>query len=153
MLAYERIQWSYRPRQLPTDATIPGASPAEAAQLNRITGSIVNAALTVHKRLGPGLLETVYEACLAHELGNAGLDVRRQVPVAVTYDNLRFRAAYRLDLLVDRKVVVELKATEKFVPVHRAQLLTYMRLAKKRVGLLLTFNTTLLKEGFVRLVL
>ena len=98
------------------------------------------------------MFESVYEACMEHELRKAGVQVRRQVPVQVTYDGLEFDEAYRLDLLVEDQVVVELKTTETVQPVHKAQLLTYLRLAKKRLGLLITFNVTLLKDGVTRLI-
>jgi GxxExxY protein len=139
----------------PLEIKLPPPPPPtpEQAELNRLTGAIMRAALTVHKRLGPGLLEGVYEACLAHELKKAGVGLERQVPIHVTYDELEFEEAYRLDLLVEGKIIVELKTAERIHPVHKAQLLTYMRLAKKRLGLLISFNTTLLKNGVTRLIL
>ena len=122
-------------------------------ELNAISGKIVAAAVQIHRRLGPGLLENVYESCMAYELQKRGLTVRRQVVVPITYDELQFDEAYRLDLLVEEKVVVELKAVTRINPVHEAQLLTYMKLTGHRLGLLLCFNNALMKQGIKRLVL
>jgi GxxExxY protein len=130
----------------------PRALPGGDAEFNAISSKILRAAVTVHKRLGPGLFESVYEACMEHELRKAGVQVRRQVPVQVTYDGLEFDEAYRLDLLVEDQGVVELKTTETVQPVHKAQLPTYLKLANKRLGLLITFNVTLLKDGVTRLM-
>ncbi len=125
-----------------------------AEKLRPITGKIVDAAYNVHKELGPGLLESVYEACMVYELEQRGLGVRRQVAVPVIYRSaLNFDEAYRLDLLVEGKVVVELKAVEKVSAVHKAQLLTYMKLSGHKVGLLLTFNAALMKDGITRMIL
>ena len=125
----------------------------EEIELNRITGEIIKAAVAVHKRLGPGLLESVYEACLVHELEKAAVKVRRQLPVKITYDELQFDEAYRLDLLVEDKVIVELKSTTRVADIHKAQLLTYIKLANKHIGLLVTFNTKLLTRGVTRMIL
>jgi GxxExxY protein len=119
-------------------------------EYNTISGHIVDAAFKVHSRLGPGLLESVYERCLEYELLKKGLKVRRQVVVPVTYDTLEFEEGYRIDLLVEEKVVVELKALTKPTPVHTAQLLTYMKLAGHKLGLLLCFNTVRIKDGILR---
>ena len=123
------------------------------SDFNVISGKIVDAAYKVHTRLGPGLLENVYEACLAHEIQKVGLQVRRQVVVPIAYDDLAFDEAYRLDLLVEDKLIVELKAIARPSPIHRAQLLTYLKLSKRRLGLLLCFNTVLMKEGILRVAL
>ena len=113
----------------------------------------VNAALQVHKRLGLGLLESVYETCLAHELRKAGLPAERQLQLPLIYDGLAFEAAYRIDLLVDESVIVEVKSVEALAPIHEAQLLTYLKLSGLRLGLLINFNVPLLKHGVRRFAL
>lgn len=123
------------------------------ADLNRITGVVVDCAYTIHSTLGPGLLESLYEACLEHEIKKRGLAVKRQLMVPVFYDGLKFDEGFRVDLLVQEGVVVELKAVEQLLPVHNAQLLTYLKLLRRRVGLLINFNTPKLKEGIRRFVL
>jgi GxxExxY protein len=120
---------------------------------NALTGRIVDAALLVHRTLGPGLLESVYEQCLACELALRGLSVARQVAIPVTYRNIRISAGLRMDLVVGGTVVVEVKASEKLLPVHRAQLLTYLKLSGYQLGLLLNFNVPRLRDGIHRLVL
>jgi GxxExxY protein len=117
-----------------------------------LTGEILAAATEVHKQLGPGLLESAYEECLCHELSLRGLALRRQVPLPVTYKGVLLDCGYRLDLVVAEKVVLELKSVEAVSSLHKAQLLTYLRLSGKRVGLLLNFNVALLKNGITRLV-
>jgi GxxExxY protein len=119
---------------------------------NETAKQIVDAALSVHRALGPGLLESVYETALSHELVKHGLKVERQVPVTFTYDGHRYDEGFRIDLLVDDCVVVELKSVEDVHPVHKKQLLTYLRLSGKRLGLLINFNSTLLKHGITRTV-
>ena len=118
-----------------------------------LTGEILAAATEVHRQLGPGLLESAYEECLCHELSLRGLPFRREVPLPVTYKGIKLDCGYRLDLVVAEKVILELKSVEDVSPLHKAQLLTYLRLADKRVGLLLNFNVALLKDGITRLVL
>jgi GxxExxY protein len=120
--------------------------------LNAISGQIVDAAMRVHTVLGPGLLEGAYEVCLAHELRKRGLRVETQVPLPVSYDGVRVDLGYRLDLLVENEVVVELKAIETVLPVHKAQLLSYLRLGGKRLGLLINFHVGRLRDGITRLV-
>jgi GxxExxY protein len=122
-------------------------------ETNRITRCIVDSAFQVHSRLGPGLLESVYGVCLAHEMGKAGLTFRHEVGVPVVYDDIRFDAGFRLDFLVEEKVVVEIKAVDAIHPVHEAQLLTYLKLSDRRVGLLINFNVPVLKSGIRRMVL
>jgi|HubBroStandDraft_2_1064218.scaffolds.fasta_scaffold148420_1 GxxExxY protein len=126
---------------------------AEGAELdeNEIGKRVLGCALTVHRALGPGLLESVYEACLAHELGKAGLDFDRQLSLPVSYDGLTMDMAYRLDLLVLRRVVIEIKAVETVAPVHKAQVLSYLRLGGYRLGYLLNFNVALMKDGIFRI--
>jgi len=119
-------------------------------ETDKITEAIIGCAIEVHKALGPGLLETAYEECLAFELKSAGLDIVRQQPVPVVYKEIKLECGYRIDLLVEKTVVVELKAVEAFNPVHEAQILTYMKFANKPIGLLINFNVTLLKNGIKR---
>lgn len=118
---------------------------------NEIAREIVDAAFKIHTTLGPGLLESVYQAVLAHELETRNLRVRREVPIAIDYDNLRFDVGFRADLLVNDLVIVELKSVENTAPVHKKQVLTYVRLAKLRLGLLINFGTTRIKDGITRL--
>ena len=112
--------------------------------------ALIGAALKVHSALGPGLLESVYETCLAHELTKLGIRVERQVPVAVEYDGITFDQGFRIDLLVKGSVLAELKVVEKLLPIHQAQLLTYLRLTKRRVGYLLNFNVIHMREGGIK---
>jgi GxxExxY protein len=119
---------------------------------NEVAREVVDAAFRVHTTLGPGLLESVYEAVLAYELRRRGHGVDCQVPIAVTYDNLVFDVGFRADLLVDGLVIVELKSVENVLPVHKKQVLTYVRLAGKRLGLLVNFGTDRIKDGITRLV-
>jgi GxxExxY protein len=121
-------------------------------RLNAISGQIINAALRVHTVLGPGLLESAYEVCFAHELRKRGLRVETQFPLPVTYDGVHVDLGYRLDLLVENEVVVELKAIESVLRVHKAQLLSYLRLGEKKLGLLINFHVDRLKDGITRLV-
>jgi len=121
-------------------------------EINQLTGQIVDSAMRVHSQLGPGLLESAYEACLAYELQRRGFRVLRQLALPVEYEGLRIDAGYRIDLLVEDVVVVELKAVEALHPIHRAQLLSYLRLSRKRVGLLLNFNVRRLRDGIERFV-
>ncbi len=119
---------------------------------NEIAKQIVDSAFTIHVALGPGLLESVYEAVLAYELEKRGLRVRRQVPIPVVYETVHLEEGYRGDLLVEELVIVELKSIEAVAPVHKKQLLTYLRLSAKRLGLLINFNTELIKDGITRIV-
>jgi GxxExxY protein len=117
-----------------------------------VTDGIIGAAIEVHRHLGPGLLESAYEECLCYELARAGLAFRRQVPLPIVYKELKLDCCYRLDLLVEDQVSVEIKAIDGLLPIHTAQLLTYLKSADKRVGLLLNFNETVLKNGLKRIV-
>ena len=114
---------------------------------------VVDAAMTVHRTLGPGLLESAYEVCLAHELEKREASVLRQVPMPVVYDSVKLDAGYRIDLIVNRDVIVEVKSVETLAPVHDAQVLTYLRLSGRRLGLLINFNVALLKQGIKRMIL
>ena len=118
-----------------------------------ISGEIIGAAMKVHSALGPGLLESAYEACLVHELKKRDVKVMSQVTLPVNYDGVTIELGYRLDLLVENKVIVELKAVDKVSPVHQAQLLSYMKLSGKRLGLLINFNVMHLRDGIKRVVL
>jgi len=120
--------------------------------INALSGQIVDAAMKVHSVLGPGLLEAAYKVCLAHELRKRGFTVRREVLVSVRYDDIVLEAAYRIDLLVEEAIAVEVKAVAKIIPVHEAQLLSQIKLGDYRVGLLINFNVIRLKDGIVRKV-
>ena len=120
--------------------------------LDDITGAIVDASLAIHRDLGPGLLETVYEAVLARALERRGLTVERQKVIRFTYDGMVFEEGFRADLLVDGRVIVELKSVERLAPVHSKQVLTYLRLTNLTVGLLINFGAATLKEGLHRIV-
>ena len=119
---------------------------------NHYSGQVVNAAMKVHTILGPGLLESAYEACLTQELKNRGLKVEAQVGLPITYDGTQIDVGYRIDLIVERVVIVELKAVEKLRPLHKAQILSYLKLSGLRVGLLINFNTVSLKDGIQRII-
>ena len=118
---------------------------------DEIGRTVVEVAVQVHRAIGPGLLETVYEVILAHELRRRGLHVERQVPIPIAYEGLKFEEGFRVDLIVEHKVIVELKCVEKIVNAHKKQLLTYLRLADKRLGYLLNFSGTLMKNGITRI--
>ena len=116
-------------------------------ELNEITQKIIGCAIEVHKNLGPGLLESAYEECLSYELIKRGLNINRQKATPVVYKEIKLECGYRIDILVENVVVVELKVVDEFNPVHEAQILTYMKFAKKTLGLLINFNVTALKYG------
>ncbi len=122
-------------------------------ELDEIAKKIVDSAFRVHSQLGPGLLESIYEVCLAHELKKSPMKVEQQLAVPVVYDGIRFETGFRLDLLVEDSVLVELKAVEKIMPVHRAQVMTYLKLCGLRLGLLINFNVPLIKDGINRIVI
>ena len=123
-----------------------------SAELNRLSQHVLDAAFRVHSALGPGLLESAYEHCLYYELRKTGMDVSRQVQLPVFYDGKEIEAGYRIDLLVENHIIVEVKAVEQLLPIHEAQLITYLKLADKHVGLLINFNVRSLKNGIKRLV-
>ena len=112
--------------------------------------TLIGCALRVHSALGPGLLESVYEACLLHELKNAGLTARRQVAIPIEYDGRQFNEGFRIDILLADRIIVELKSLEKFLPIHTAQLLTYLKLTGLRLGYLLNFNVVHMREGGIK---
>jgi GxxExxY protein len=119
---------------------------------HQLTHEIIGAAIEVHRLLGPGLLESAYEECLCHELTLRNLGVQRQVPVPVVYKEVKLECGYRLDLVVEKRVILQLKSIEAFSPVHEAVMLTYLRLSGFRIGLLINFNVSILKDGIRRFV-
>jgi GxxExxY protein len=120
-------------------------------RLNQLTDRVICSAIQVHRELGPGLLESTYEACLEYEFIQAGLVVERQKGLPVKYRGVEIECGYRLDLVVENKLIVELKSVEKILPIHRAQLLSYLKISGMKLGLLLNFNVKLLKDGLVRI--
>jgi GxxExxY protein len=120
--------------------------------INNLTSDIIGAAIEVHKDIGPGLLESAYEECLCYELGLRGVSYERQKPLPVVYKGKELDCGYRLDLVVERAFILELKSCEKVEPIHKAQLLTYLKLSGLKLGLLLSFNVTVMKHGIVRVV-
>jgi GxxExxY protein len=116
------------------------------------TNRIIGLAIKVHKKLGPGLLESVYEECLCWELSRGGLAYRRQVPLPVIYEDVHLNCAYCADIIVEQSVILELKSVERILPVHEAQTLTYLRLSGCRIGLLVNFNSVMLKDGLRRFI-
>jgi GxxExxY protein len=121
-----------------------------AMEINEITEKVIGCAIEVHKLLGPGLLESAYEECLSFELPAKGLNIQRQKAVPVVYKEIKLDCGYRIDILVENTVVIELKTVDAFNPVHEAQILTYMKFSQKSIGLLINFNVTLLKNGLKR---
>lgn len=119
---------------------------------NIISNKVIGAAIEVHRTLGPGLLESAYQDCLKHELNRIGLEFESESPVALNYKGLIVGEAYRLDLLIENKVIIELKTVSKLLDIHKTQLLTYLRLTNKKLGLLINFNEILLKHGINRIV-
>lgn len=128
------------------------AQSSTEVSINRITEAVIGAAMKVHSALGPGLLESAYEACMAHELRKAGFKVMRQVGLPLVYDGVELDVGYRVDLLVEDRVIVELKSVEKMNPVYDAQIISHLRLSGKRVGLLINFHVVKLKDGIKRFV-
>ena len=124
----------------------------ENERLNKITETIISAAITVHRTLGPGLLESAYEACMVYELAHTGLKVEQQKPLPIVYQEVKLECGYRLDLMIANEVIVEIKSIEKLLPIHQAQLLSYLKLSGCKVGLLINFNVKVLKDGVKRVV-
>ena len=120
--------------------------------LDKITETIIGKAIEVHKILGPGLLESTYHECLSYELRKAGLNIKRELSLPIEYKEVRLDHGYRIDLLVEDKVVIEIKTVDNISPVHKAQILTYLRLGRYKVGLLINFNVPLLKDGIRRFI-
>jgi len=127
-----------------------GASRMSDYDINKLTGTVIGCAIEVHKTLGPGLLESVYEGCLCHELKMKELPFERQKPLPIFYKGMRLDCGYRLDIVVDKRLIVEIKACEEILPIHEAQILTYLKLSGISTGLLINFNTPVLKNGIRR---
>jgi GxxExxY protein len=121
-------------------------------EINQVTQTIIGAAIEVHRAIGPGLLESAYEACLVYELTERGLRVEAQKPLALVYKSVTLDCGYRLDLLVENEIVVEIKAIECILPIHQAQVISYLRLSGCKVGLIINFNVKLLKDGIERII-
>ena len=122
-------------------------------EFDALSNRVIGCAIEVHRELGPGLLESAYEQCLAHELGRNGIKFQLQHPQPVQYKDIRLDCGYRIDMLVENKLILELKSVEEIKGIHEAQLLTYMKLAGVKIGLLINFNNTKLKDGIKRFVL
>jgi GxxExxY protein len=122
-------------------------------QFDRLSNRVIGCAIEVHRQLGPGLLESVYEQCLSYELQQAGIPFQTQIALPIEYKQVKLDCAYRIDMLVDNQLIVELKIVETLLKVHDAQLLSYMKLAKMHVGILINFNVDILRKGIKRLVL
>ena len=124
----------------------------EGEKLNKVTEAIISVAVDVHRALGPGLLESACEACMVYDLAKAGLKVEQQKPLPIVYRGIKLECAYRLDLMIDNEVIVEIKSVKKLLPIHQAQLLSYLKLSECKVGLLINFNVKMLKNGIKRVV-
>jgi GxxExxY protein len=125
---------------------------SEREELNRITEAIIGSAIRVHKALGPGLLESAYEACTAYELTAQDMKIEQQKPLPLIYKQVHLDCGYRLDLFVEDKVIVEIKSVDQLLPIHKAQLLSYLKLSGCKMGLLINFNVKLLTDGIVRVI-
>ena len=119
---------------------------------NSLGETILGCAMKVHSAIGPGLLESAYEACLVHEFSKAGMDVKRQIAVPIRYDGIELDAGFRIDLLIEGAIILELKVVEKLLPIHTAQLLTYLKLSQRKLGYLLNFNVVHMRDGIKRVV-
>jgi GxxExxY protein len=125
---------------------------SEREEINRITEAIIGAAIAVHKTLGPDLLESAYEACMAYELVEKGLKIEQQKPLPLVYKQVYLDCGYRMDLFVEEKVIVEIKAVDQLLPIHKAQVLSYLKLSGCKMGLLMDFNVKLLTDGIMRVI-
>lgn len=121
-------------------------------EINKLSSKIIGAAIEVHKALGPGLLESAYEECICHDLSSGGFSIERQKPLAVRYKGIKLDCGYRMDVVVENKIILELKSCEKIEPIHKAQLLTYLKLSGLNLGLILNFNVTVMRDGIARIV-
>lgn len=121
-------------------------------KLNKITETIIGVAINIHRALGPGLLESAYEVCMVYDLVKEGLKVEQQKPLPIVYRGVKLGCGYRLDLMIENEVIVEIKSVEKLLPIHQAQLMSYLKLSDCRVGLLINFNVKILKNGIKRVV-
>ena len=126
---------------------------SNADRRDPLTEKVIGIAIDVHRALGPGLLESAYEACMCHDLADQKVDFKRQVAIPVTYRSVELDCGFRIDLMIEERLIVELKAVERLLPLHQAQLLTYMRLSGHLTGLLINFNVPVLKDGLKRLVI
>jgi GxxExxY protein len=124
----------------------------EKTRLDQLSSKVIGAAIEVHKTIGPGLLESAYEECLCHEMGLRGIKYERQKPLPVVYKGKKLDCGYRLDIVVEEKIIVEMKSCERVEPIHKAQLLTYLKLSGLSLGLLLNFNVPVMKDGVIRMV-
>lgn len=122
-------------------------------EFDELSNQVIGCALEVHRNLGPGLLESTYEQCLAYELKASGIPFKLQHPLPVEYKSIKLDCGYRIDILIDERIIVELKSVDKILPIHQAQLLTYMKLASISIGLLINFNVKYLRDGIKRMVL
>ena len=138
-----------KPESAETAEVISGS---RVSRLDRLTEQIIGAAIEVHRNTGPGLMESVYEECLCYELSQLGLSFQRQVHLPISYKGIKLDCGFKMDLLVEDSIVLELKTVDQLLPIHSAQLLTYFKLSGKKVGLLLNFNEPILKKGLKRLV-
>ena len=120
--------------------------------INQLSSKIIGAAIQVHKALGPGLLESAYEECICHELSSQSSSIERQKPLAINYKGVKLDCGYRLDIVVENTIILELKSCEKIEPIHKAQLLTYLKLSGLNLGLILNFNVPVMRDGIVRIV-
>jgi GxxExxY protein len=121
-------------------------------ELNEISGTVIGCAIKVHRALGPGLLESAYEGCLVYELSKKGLSCQTQLKLPVIYDGVKIDTGYRVDVIVANSVILEIKTVKKIIPIHEAQLLSYLKMSKLKLGLILNFNTRILKSGIKRIV-
>ena len=119
--------------------------------MNDLTAKVIGACIEIHRSIGPGLLESAYRECLCYELSQAGLSFQKEVPLPVAYKGIKLDCGYRLDIIVDKRLIVELKAVEKLLPIHEAQLLTYLKITGLQLGLLINFNVPVLKDGIKRI--
>lgn len=119
---------------------------------NELSSKIIGASIEVHKQLGPGLLESTYEVCLGHELKVLGLEVKQQIPLPVIYKNIKLNAGYRIDMIVENKIIVEIKSVDALAPIHTAQILTYLKLKGLKLGLLINFNEVKVVAGIKRII-
>ncbi len=124
---------------------------AITSQINKLTEKIIGCAIEVHSAIGPGLLESAYEECLCYELAQRGIKFERQVPLPISYKNVKLDCGYKMDLVVEGLIIVEIKAVERVIPVHEAQLLSYLKLYDKKIGLLLNFHVPRLRDGIKRI--
>ncbi|CAM3436117.1 GxxExxY protein [Aequorivita lipolytica] len=119
---------------------------------NELSSKIIGACIEVHKQLGPGLLESTYEVCLAHELRTLGLEFKQQVPLPVIYKGIKLNAGYRIDMIVEERIIIEIKSIEVLAPIHTAQILTYLKLKELKLGLLINFNSVKVVDGIKRII-